>query len=43
MMKKRFKLKKLKIEAYKNIIIDNNYVKTNNIFHIPMPIDLNVA
>ncbi len=43
MMKKRFELKKLKIESYKNIIIDNNYIKSNSIFKFPMPIDLNVA
>ncbi len=43
MMKKRFELKKLKIESYKNIIIDNNYIKSNSIFQIPMPIDLNIA
>lgn len=43
MMKKRFELKKLKIESYKNIIIDNNYMKSNSIFQIPMPIDLNIA
>lgn len=43
MMKKRFELKRLKIESYKNIIIDNNYIKSNSIFQIPMPIDLNIA
>ena len=43
MMKKRFELKKLKLESYKNIIIDNNYIKSNKIFDIPMPIDLNIA
>ena len=43
MMKKRFELKKLKLESYKNIIIDNNYIKANSIFKIPMPIDLNIA
>ena len=43
MMKKRFELKKLKIESYKNIIIDNNYIKSNSIFQIHMPIDLNIA
>ncbi len=43
MMKKRFELKKIKIESYKNIIIDNNYIKSNSIFKFPMPIDLNIA
>lgn len=43
MMKKRFELKRLKIESHKNIIIDNNYIKSNSIFQIPMPIDLNIA
>ena len=42
-MKKRFTLNKLKIESYSNIIIDNNYIKSNKIFSIDMPIDLNVA
>ncbi len=42
-MKKRFELKKLKIESYKNIIIDNNYIKSDSIFKFPMPIDLNIA
>ena len=43
MMKKRFELKKLKLESYKNVIIDSNYIKSNKIFDIPMPIDLNIA
>ena len=42
-MKKRFTLNKLKIESYSNIIIDNNYIKSNKIFSIDMPIDLNAA
>ena len=42
-MKKRFNLSKLKTESYCNIVLDNNYVKSNKIFSIDMPIDLNVA
>ena len=42
-MKKRFSLNKLKTESYSNIVIDNNYVKTNKICSIKMPIDLNIA
>lgn len=42
-MKKRFKLSKLKTESYCNIILDNNYIKSNDIFSIEIPIDLNVA
>jgi transposase-like protein len=42
-MKKRFNLNKLKTESYSSIVIDNNYIKSNKIFSIKMPIDLNVA
>ena len=42
-MKKRFKINKIKTESYSNIIIDNNYIKSNKLFNTPMPIDLNVA
>lgn len=42
-MKKRFKLSKIKTESYSNIIIDNNYIKANNLFNVSMPIDLNIA
>lgn len=42
-MKKRFNLNKLKTESYSNIVIDNNYIKSNEIFSINMPINLNVA
>ena len=42
-MKKRFNLNKLKTESYSNIVIDNNYINSNKIFSIDMPIDLNVA
>ena len=43
MMKKRFNLNKLKTESYSNIVIDNNYINTNKICSIKMPIDVNVA
>ena len=42
-MKKRFMLNKIKIESYTNIIINNNYIKSNDIFKVKMPIDLNIA
>lgn len=42
-MKKRFMVNKIKTESYTNIIIDNNYIKAKDIFHIKMPIDLNIA
>lgn len=42
-MKKRFNINKIKTESYSNVIIDNNYIKSVNIFNIPMPIDLNIA
>ena len=42
-MKKRFNLSKLKTESYCNIVLDNNYIKSNQIFSIDMPIDLNIA
>lgn len=42
-MKKRFKLSKLKTESYCNVILDNNYIKSKDIFSIEIPIDLNVA
>ena len=34
---------KLKLESYKNVIIDNNYIKSNKIFDIHMSIDLDIA
>ena len=43
MMKKRFSLNKLKTESYANIVIDNNYINSNKIFSIDMPINLNIA
>ena len=40
---KRFLLNKVKTESYSKILIDNNYIKSNDIFKIKMPIDLNIA
>jgi hypothetical protein len=42
-MKKRFKLNRLKTESYRNIILNNNYIKSYDIFSIEIPIDLNIA
>jgi len=42
-MKKRFMLSKIKTESYSKLLIDNNYIKSKDIFNIEMPIDLNVA
>ena len=42
-MKKRFNLNQLRTESYSNIIIDNNYIKSNKIFSMEMPIDLKIA
>lgn len=42
-MKKRFLLNKIKTESYSKILIDNNYIKSNDIFKVKMPIGLNIA
>lgn len=42
-MKKRFLLNKIKTESYSKILIDDNYIKSNDIFKIKMSIDLNIA
>ncbi len=42
-MKKRFMLNKIKTESYSKLLIDNNYVKSKDIFSIKIPIDLNIA
>ena len=42
-MKKRFLLNKIKTESYCQILIGNNYIKSNDIFKVDMPIDLSVA
>jgi transposase-like protein len=42
-MKKRFSLSKIKTESYSNIVINNNYINSNEIFSMDMPIDLSIA
>lgn len=42
-MKKRFCLNKLKTESYSKLIINDNYISTNSIYNVDMPIDLNIA
>lgn len=42
-MKKRFMLNKIKTESYSKLLIDDNYIKSNDIFKIELPIDLNIA
>ena len=42
-MRKRFNLSKLKTESYSNIVVNNNYIKSTDIFKVNFPIDLNVA
>ncbi len=42
-MKKRFMLNKIKTESYSKLLIDSNYIKSDDVFNIKMPIDLNVA
>lgn len=42
-MKKRFLLNKIKTESYSKLLIDDNYIKSKDIFNIKMPIDLNIA
>ena len=42
-MKRKFSLNKIKTESYNTVVLDNNYMKANAIFKIPLPIDLNIA
>ena len=42
-MKKKFTLKILKPNSYKEIIVNNNYIYNKSICNIPIPIDLNIA
>jgi len=42
-MKKRFLLNKIKTESYSELLINDNYIKSNDIFKIEMPIDLKIA
>ena len=34
---------KIKTESYNTIILDNNYIKANDIIKLQMPINLNIA
>lgn len=43
MMKKRFMLNRIKTESYSNLLINDNYIKSKDIFNIKLPIDLKVA
>lgn len=42
-MKRKFSLRRTKTESYNTIILDNNYIKANDIVKLKMPINLNVA
>lgn len=42
-MNKRFSLNKIKNESYNNIVLDNDFIKTNDIIKIQIPIDVNIA
>ena len=42
-MKKKFNLNKIKTEFYNTVVLDNNYVKANDIVKLQVPIDLNIA
>jgi transposase-like protein len=42
-MKKKYSLKTLKTNSYKNIIVNDNYIETSSICSMIMPIDLKVA
>ena len=42
-MKKRFTLGNLKIESYSSLIANDNYIKSQNIFIKPIPINLSTA
>ena len=42
-MKKRFLLNKLKTESYRYVILNKNYIKSNDIFSVDLPINLDIA
>lgn len=42
-MKRKFSSSKIKTESYNTIILDNNYIKANDIVKLQIPIDLNIA
>lgn len=41
--KKRFMLNRIKTESYSQLLINDNYIKSNDISKIEMPVDLNIA
>ena len=42
-MKKKFSLNKIKTESYNRIVLDNNYIKANDIVKLDIPINLDIA
>ena len=42
-MKKRFKLSKIRTESYSNVIADFNYIRSKDLFSKALPIDINIA
>ena len=42
-MKRKFSLNKIKTESYNTILLDDNYIKSNDILKKTLPIDLNIA
>ena len=42
-MKRKINVNKIKTESYNTILLDNNYIKSNDIFKKVLPIDLNNA
>ena len=42
-MKKKFSSNKIKTESYNTIVLDNNYIKANDIVKLNIPISLDVA
>ena len=42
-MKRKFNLNKIKTESYNTILLDDNYIKSNDIVKKTLPIDLNIA
>lgn len=42
-MKRKFNLNKIKTESYNTIIINNNYIKVNQIEKKQLTIDINAA
>lgn len=42
-MKRKFNLNKIKTESYNTILLDDNYIKSSDIFKKELPIDLKIA